>query len=140
LDRRLIPRGDHRLQGSYDPHACPQKLIFNARELPLSAAFLDRPGCVPAYRHTRFAPLWVPERVLNEGLSAARGNEPLGQDVPNLTAKALRFAEANGGPAKLFAAIARFVESAPVQDIWAPAFGTARELPVPLSHALFDTV
>ncbi|HSP80155.1 MAG TPA: N-6 DNA methylase, partial [Myxococcaceae bacterium] len=60
LDRRLIPRGDHRLRGPYDPHRGAVKLLFNVRELPLSAALLEEEGCVHDHRHARFAPLLVP--------------------------------------------------------------------------------
>ena len=72
LDRRLIPRGDHRLRGPYDPHLGAVKLLFNVRELPLSAALLEEEGCVHDHRHARFAPLLVPQRVRDEGLSVTR--------------------------------------------------------------------
>jgi SAM-dependent methyltransferase len=105
VDRRLIPRGDHRFQGADDPHACDVKLAFSVRELPLWAQVFDEPGCVTAYRHTRFAPLtW-------------RGKVNL--SVPS------------DKPREAFEAIARFVMSEAVQTVWAPAFGTSRDLPVP---------
>jgi hypothetical protein len=132
VDRRLIPRGDHRLRGEYDPHACAEKLVFNARELPLNAAVVDEAGCVHDHRHTRFAPLWVPRRLLELGLDAARRPGPLGELVPNLSARGLSWAEAIGGPWKAFQAIAGFINSAPVQERWAPAFGMSRDLPIPL--------
>lgn len=133
LDRRLIPRGDHRLRGDHDPHACPQKLVFNARELPLSALYLDEPGCVTAHRHTRFAPLFVPWRLREQGLATARPGEDLGPLVPNLSPRGLLWAERLGGPERLFRAVADFVNSEPVQAVWAPAYGASRELWVPFS-------
>jgi hypothetical protein len=166
LDRKLIPRGDHRLQGSYDPHRGAEKLIFNTRELPLSAAFLEEEACVHAYRHTRFAPLRVPKQILDRGPQGARGsgaleaNAPLGllplwqrlqtegpsaQDldppldplVPNLSPRALAFAGEHGGVRRFFQALARFINGARVQRIWAPALGAAHDLPVPLTSELF---
>jgi len=125
LERALIPRGDHRLRGEYDPHAEPVKLVFNVNELPLAARVLDAPGCVTAYRHARFAPLWVPERVLREGLTVTRLGQPLGPPVANLS---LPVAD----PRAAFERIAAFVGSDEVQRVWAPAFGTRRILPVPL--------
>ena len=53
LDRRLIPRGDHRLRGPWDPHRGQVKLLFNVRELPLSAALLEEEGCVQDRKSTR---------------------------------------------------------------------------------------
>jgi tRNA1(Val) A37 N6-methylase TrmN6 len=105
LDRRLIPRGDHRFQGDEDPHACEVKLAFSVRELPLWASVFDEPGCVTMYRHTRFAPLYW------------RGAVNLSLPVKD--------------PRAAFDAIARFVMSDEVQQIWAPAFATRRDLPVP---------
>ncbi len=109
VDRRLIPRGDHRFQGDWDPHLGDAKLAFNVRELPLWAQLLDEPGCVTAYQHTRFAPV----EVRGEANLSERGR-------------------ALGRPREVFAAIARFVMSDEVQQIWAPALGTLRDLPVPL--------
>jgi hypothetical protein len=136
LDRRLIPRGDHRLRGGYDPHGCPTKLVFNTRELPLASALLERPGCVHDHRHARFAPLLVPAPLLEHGLAAARrlrGDEPL---VPNLSARALCCAERLGGPAALFRILVAFINGAAGQEEWAPTFGTSRELPVPYDTLL----
>jgi SAM-dependent methyltransferase len=132
LDRRLIPRGDHRFRGPYDPHACPQKLVFNTLELPLAAAVVTEPGCVNAHRHARFAPLFVPEALKKEGLSAARSTAELGPDVPNLSARGLAWAQKHGGPLEGFRALARFINSAAVQEVWAPVYGASRELCVPL--------
>lgn len=136
LDRRLIPRGDHRLRGDYDPHACREKLVFNVRELPLSAALLLEPGCVHDHRHARFAPLWVPERLREQGLGEARRGRPLGPMVPNLSAQGRRWADWAGGPLEVLRGVMAFINSREVQEIWAPAFGASRELPVPLPAAL----
>jgi N-6 DNA Methylase len=136
LDRRLIPRGDHRLVGGFDPHASPGKLVFNLRELPLAAALLERPGCVPAHRHARFAPSHVPARILAEGPRAGLEDAPLGPPVPNLSPAGLTWAERIGGPLEAYRRIAAFVNSSEVQDIWAPSFGTTRVLPVPFAAQL----
>ena len=125
LDRALIPRGDHRLRGDYDPHAEPVKLVFNINELPLAAKVLDAPGCVTAYRHSRFAPLFVPSTVLSEGLAVTRSGQPLGERVANVSLEVKN-------PRGLFDRVARFITSAEVQQVWAPAFGTRRILPIPL--------
>lgn len=133
LDRRLIPRGDHRLRGAYDPHRCAVKLVFNARELPLCATVLEEEGCVTAHRHTRFAPLYVPWRVREQGAGAARAGEDLGPEVPNLSPRGLLWAERLGGARALFRALAGFVNSEAVQCGWAPAYGASRELCAPFS-------
>lgn len=132
LDRRLIPRGDHRFRGPYDPHRCPQKLVFNTLERPLAAAVVVEPGCVNAHRHARFAPLYVPEQLRTLGLAAARSSSDLGPDVPNLSERGLAWAARQGGPLEAFTAIARFVNSAAVQEVWAPVYAASRELCVPL--------
>ena len=134
LDRRLIPRGDHRLVGDFDPHAGDCKLVFNVRELPLVATVLEAPGCIPAHRHTRFAPLLVPERVRSEGPRAGRSGQPLGPPVPNLSPAGLAWAARVGGPHEAFRRIAAFLNSPQVQQVWAPAFGCSRVVPVPLIH------
>ncbi len=121
LDRRLIPRGDHRLRGTFDPHASPVKLVFNAHELPLAAHVLDTPGCVTMYRHTRFAPTHVPRSLLEAPGSAA----PEGPLVPNVTALGAAWARRLGGVRELFEHIARHVGSDDFQQHWAPAFGAA---------------
>jgi tRNA1(Val) A37 N6-methylase TrmN6 len=130
LERALIPRGDHRLRGGWDPHEVPCKLVFNLRELPLWAQLLDEPGCVTAYQHTRFAPLWVPRRVRDEGPQVATRErlEALGPMVPNLSPRGLAWAERLGSARAVFAEVERWVRSEPVQRIWAPAFGAAEEL------------
>lgn len=130
LSRALIPRGDHRLRGEYDPHRGHVKLLFNTRELPLAAALLEAEGCVHAHRHSRFAPLEVPARLLREGLGAARRGE-LGPLVPNLSPEGVALAERLGGPLLLFRALVGFINSEAVQEVWAPAFGALRDLPIP---------
>jgi hypothetical protein len=130
LDRRLIPRGDHRLVGAFDPHAGDCKLVFNLRELPLAATLLESEGCIPAHRHTRFAPLHVPERVRSEGPAAGRSGGSLGPPVPNLSPAGLAWAERVGAPREAFRRIAAFINSGEVQEVWAPAFGCSRVLPV----------
>jgi len=132
LDRRLIPRGDHRLVGAFDPHVGDCKLVFNVRELPLAATVLEAPGCIPAHRHTRFAPLLVPERIRSEGAAAGRSGTLLGPPVPNLSPAGLAWAADLGGPREAFRRIAAFLNSPEVQEIWAPAFGCSRVVPVPL--------
>jgi hypothetical protein len=130
LDRRLIPRGDHRFRGPYDPHRCPTKLVFNTRELPLSAAVLTEAGCVHDHRHARFAPLFVPEPIRREGLRAA-GQGAAAPEVPNLSERGRAWARRLGSPAAAFQAIADFINSEAVQEIWAPAYGASRELCIP---------
>jgi hypothetical protein len=135
LDRQLIPRGDHRLRGLYDPHLGAVKLLFNVRELPLSAALLEEEGCVHDHRHARFAPLFVPRRIRDEGLSAARGArslKELGPLVPNLSPRGLAWAAALGGPLEAFRELVRFLNGPEVQEQWAPVFGASRVVPVPL--------
>lgn len=127
LERALIPRGDHRLQGAYDPHACDQRLVFNTRELPLHALALDAPGCVTAYRHARFAPLWVPKAALR-----GRPREGGPASELNLSPRGRAWAAALGDPFAVYRAIAAFVRSDAVQRVWAPAFGAHADLPVPV--------
>lgn len=133
VDRALIPRGDHRLRGAWDPHVGSPKLVFNIRELPLWAEVIDEPGCVTAYQHARFAPLWVPERIRagDAKRPAEDSLEALGPLVPNLSSAGLKWAERLGGPEKVFQAIARFIRSEDVQKVWAPEFATSEEIIVP---------
>ena len=136
LDRRLIPRGDHRLRGPWDPHRGAVKLLFNVRELPLSAALLEEEGCVHDHRHARFAPLWVPQRLRDEGLGltrSARSEQELGPLVPNLSPRGLAWAETLGGPLAAFQHLVRFLNGPEVQRVWAPVYGASRVVPVPLS-------
>ncbi len=124
VDRQLIPRGDHRLRGDFDPHASRLKLVFNVHELPLAAHVFDEPGCVTMYRHSRFAPELVPRALLTQPRSTDFDATDL---VPNLTARGL----ALGTPREVFTHLARHVMSKPFQDVWAPAFGTSRSPLVP---------
>jgi hypothetical protein len=136
LDRRLIPRGDHRLRGPWDPHRGAVKLLFNVRELPLSAALLEEEGCVHDHRHARFAPLLVPQRVRDEGLDITRVTGSvgaLGPLVPNLSPQGLAWAERLGGPLAAYRAIVRFLNGPEVQRHWAPVYGASRVVPVPLA-------
>jgi hypothetical protein len=132
LERRLIPRGDHRLTGRFDPHLHPVKLVFNVRELPLSAALVEAEGCIPAHRHARFAPLEVPELVWRLGAAAGRSQVDLGPAVANLSASGREWARRLGGTLSAFQRLVRFVNGPAVQDVWAPAFGRSRTLPIPL--------
>ncbi len=132
LDRRWIPRGDHRLQGEWDPHLGAAKLIFNVRELPLAAALLTQEGCVHDHRHARFAPLHVPDAVWRAGPGAARAGGALGPAVENLSVRGRALAQRKGGALEAFRSICAFINSREVQEVWAPAFGASRELPVPV--------
>lgn len=125
VDRHLIPRGDHRLRGPFDPHAGSLKLVFNLRELPLAAHVIDEPGCITMYRHSRFAPELVPRALLEAPGATAFDPNDL---VPNLTARGRVF----GSPRAVFEWVARHVMSRPFQRIWAPAFGTLRTPVIPL--------
>ncbi|AKJ06824.1 N-6 DNA methylase [Archangium gephyra] len=136
LDRRLIPRGDHRLRGPWDPHRGAVKLLFNVRELPLSAALLEEEGCVHDHRHARFAPLLVPQRVRDEGLDitrVTRSEASLGPLVPNLSPRGLAWAEQLGGPLAAYKALVHFLNGPDVQRRWAPVYGASRVVPVPLT-------
>ena len=134
LERRLIPRGDHRLRGDYDPHACPVKLVYNAHELPISAVLVDQPGCIHNYRHARFAPLFAPARLVSMGLSSGYPNGEMGPQVANLSRAGTALAEQLGGALRVFEMIVRFINSPEVQEIWAPAYATTRALPVPVTR------
>lgn len=122
VDRRLIPRGDHRFRGEFDPHASKLKLVFNARELPLHAQVLDEPGCVTMYRHTRFAPEFVPRALLERPTATNFDADDL---VPNLTARGREI----GSVREAFERVARHINSHEFQNVWAPSFGTT-ELPL----------
>jgi hypothetical protein len=130
LDRALIPRGDHRLRGTFDPHLERIKIVFNLRELPLAAALITEPGCVHDHRHARFAPLRVPERLWREGLGAARRPGSLGPPVLNLSLRGQAWARRLGGPEALLRRLVAFINSPEVQEGWAPTFGALRTLPV----------
>lgn len=122
VDRRLIPRGDHRFRGAWNPHRSRIKLVFNRHELPLAAEVLDEEGCVTAYRHSRFAPLMVPRVLLAEpSRQSLDADEPL---TANLTSLGLEWAARLGSPRAVFEHIARHVMSHEFQQTWAPAHGT----------------
>ena len=118
--------------GAFDPHRPVVKLVFNVRELPLAAALLETAGCVPAHRHARFAPLTVPERVLAEGPRAGLDGRPLGAPTLNLSEAGRAWAARLGSPRAAFRRIVEFINSREVQEVWAPAFGRMRVLPIPL--------
>ena len=118
--------------GAFDPHRPVVKLVFNVRELPLAAALLETAGCVPAHRHARFAPLTVPERVLAEGPRAGLDGRPLGAPALNLSEAGRTWAARLGSPRAAFRRIVEFINSREVQEVWAPAFGRMRVLPIPL--------
>lgn len=131
LERRLIPRGDHRFRGVWNPHRHAIKLVFNLRERPLFAFLLKKQACVPAFQHTRFAPLHVPRALLLRTTVSVRTDEEAADEVPNLSAAGLAWAQQLGGATEAFARIARFIASDEVQNVWAPAFATSRVLPIP---------
>ncbi|MGI5864487.1 MAG: Eco57I restriction-modification methylase domain-containing protein [Myxococcales bacterium] len=129
VDRELIPRGDHRFRGTYDPHRDGPKLVFNVREVPLSAAVVEGPVCVHDYRHSRFAPLWVPPTIA-EGWSRPTGHELPFREL-NLSRAWAESARLLREPADLFYFICAAFNSAAVQELFAPAFGASEEAPVP---------
>ena len=122
VSRELIPRGDHRLRGAFDPHRDPLKLVFNRLELPLAAHVIEQPGCITMYRHSRFAPSMVPAELLDD--PEARPDR-VSRLVPNVRRNERLDVR------EVFERVARHVMSAPFQKVWAPAFGTTREIVVP---------
>lgn len=125
VDRELIPRGDHRLRGGFDPHASRLKLVFNVHELPLAAHVIDEPGCVTMYRHSRFSPEFVPRALLTDPGAVRFDLDDL---VPNLSARGQAF----GSTRAVFTHIAAHFMSKAFQEEWAPAFGTTRTPVIPL--------
>ncbi len=125
VDRHLIPRGDHRLRGEFDPHASSLKLVFNVHELPLAAHVIDEPGCVTMYRHSRFAPALVPRALLTDPGATRFDAQDL---VPNLSARGQAF----GSTRAVFEHVAEHFMSEAFQESWAPAFGTTRTPIIPL--------
>lgn len=129
VDRELIPRGDHRFRGNYDPHRDGPKLVFNVREVPLSAAVVEGPVCVHDYRHSRFAPLHVPSSI------AAGRVRPAGAELPfrelNLSHPWAEAARLLREPADLFYFACAVFNSAAVLELFAPAFGASEEVPIP---------
>lgn len=124
LSRDLIPRGDHRLRGEFDPHASDLKLVFNRLELPLAAHVIEGDGCVTMYRHSRFAPAMVPRALIENPFALRFDASDL---VPNLTPRG----RALGSVREVFEHIAKHMQSDEFQTSWAPTFGTTRE---PLIH------
>jgi hypothetical protein len=100
------------------------KLVFNWRELPLAARVLELPGCLTAYRHTRFAPLEVPARLLAAPRTLLL--DPQGPLVPNLTPLGLTWARHLGSPRAVFEHVAAQVMRPDFQATWAPAYGRTR--------------
>lgn len=123
--RELIPRGDHRLRGDFDPHASNLKLAFNVHELPLAAHVFDEPGCVTMYRHSRFAPELVPRALLRDPSARDFDAKDL---VPNVSPRG----RALGSVREVFELVARHFMSTEFQEVWAPAFGTTRAPTIPL--------
>ncbi len=130
LEPALIPRGDHRFRGRYDPHQAGPKLVFNVRELPLSSAVVEGDACVHAYRHSRFAPLWAPEEVVRSGLGAARKAD-LKRLVLNLSAPWEEAASLFERPEDLLHYLCAILNSRAVQERFAPWAGESEEAPVP---------
>jgi hypothetical protein len=150
VDRELIPRGDHRFRGSWDPHQRGPKLVFNVREVPLAAAVVEGGACVHDYQHARFAPLWVPGRMVREGLSASWGKSDtraLGAEELNLTPAWAEAAARLRAPDDLLHYIAAIFNSRLVQERFAPMVGATEEVPIarvsatslPLVQQLADT-
>jgi hypothetical protein len=77
----------------------------------------------------------IPERIWKEGPGAAKKKAPLGPPVLNLSVRGREWAERLKNPVLVFTRIAEFINSAPVQDVWAPEFGKTRELPVPIENS-----
>jgi hypothetical protein len=130
LEPALIPRGDHRFRGPYDPHRGGPKLVFNVREFPLSAAVVDGDACVHDYRHSRFAPLWAPEGIVRQGLGAARKAD-LDRRVLNLSPAWCRAAELLADPSELLFYVCGVINSRVVQEQFAPVLGASEEVPIP---------
>ena len=131
VDPELIPRGDHRFHGQYDPHRLGPKLVFNAREVPLVSAVVEGPACVHDWQHSRFAPLWAPQLLVEGGLFQVKATDQLGPRALNLAPawkdSALRLRE----PADLFFYVCAVINSALVQERFAPVAGASEEVPIP---------
>lgn len=140
LDPKLIPRGDHRLHGAYDPHRLGPKLVFNVREVPLVAAVVEGPACVHDWRHARFAPLYVPGRVLAEGLAFASRGEELGAPALNLAPTWAEAAARFDAPGDLLFYVSAVVNSPLVQERFAPRVGASEEVPIPRPDQRNDTL
>lgn len=130
VDPALIPRGDHRFRGGWDPHPLGPKLVFNVRETPLSAAVVPGPTCVHDYRHSRFAPLVAPEGVVRGGLKAARRGADLGCEALNFVPAWAAAARALRDPSDLLEYLSAIINSRLVQERFAPICGESEEVPV----------
>jgi hypothetical protein len=128
FDRRLILRGDHRMRGEYDPNAGKPKLIFNVREVPLSAAVFEGDGCIHDHRHARFAPLRVPVGLIGRDRYGRRGAE--GPLMPNLAPWWRKAVSHLGGEAQVFDYVSGIVNSALTQEFFAPWLGASEEIPI----------
>lgn len=131
VDPALIPRGDHRFQGDFDPHLLGPKLVFNAREIPLVSAVVEGPTCVHDWRHSRFAPLRVPLRLREHGPTAARRGGDLGPLALNLAPAWAEAAQRFNDPSDLLFYVCACVNSALVQERFAPLVGASEEAPIP---------
>jgi 16S rRNA G966 N2-methylase RsmD len=112
--------------GSFRPHDQKPQLLFNTFEAPLYAMVVTRPGVLHLYQHARFAPLHLPEAILQGG----NGRGPLGKRALNLTPAWAERAQQLRTPEDLFHLVAGIVNSALVQQLFAPAFGKRRVLPI----------
>ena len=130
VDPELIPRGDHRMHGAYDPHRLGPKLVFNAREIPLVAAMVEGSACVHDWRHSRFAPLYAPAKLVERGLFQAR-KEDLGSPVLNLAPPWAEAAQQFEDPSDLLFYVCACVNSKLVQELFAPLVGASEEVPIP---------
>ena len=116
------------MRGEYDPNSARPKLVFNVREVPLSAAVIERDGCVHDHRHARFAPLRVPVGLIGRDRYGRRGAE--GPLMPNLAPWWRRMAIHVGGEARVFDYICGIINSDLVQQQFAPWLGAAEEVPI----------
>ena len=74
--------------------------------------------------------LHVPRRILERG--PGLDGRPLGALSPQPSIGGSAWASRLGSPLRYSPAIVAFVNSREVQEVWAPAFGRTRILPVPL--------
>ncbi|HEY3450694.1 MAG TPA: SAM-dependent DNA methyltransferase [Myxococcales bacterium] len=130
VDPALIPRGDSRMHGAYDPHKSGPKLVYNAREIPLVSAVVQGSACVHDWRHSRFAPLRAPAKLVERGLFKAR-REDLGSPVLNLTPEWAETAGRFDDPSDLLFYVCACINSKLVQERFAPLVGASEEVPIP---------
>ncbi|MGC4114868.1 MAG: Eco57I restriction-modification methylase domain-containing protein [Myxococcales bacterium] len=131
VDPELIPRGDHRMHGEYDPHQQGPKLVFNAREIPLVSAVVDGPTCIHDWRHSRFAPLRAPLPLVERGLFKARKEDLDGPLMLNLTTRWAEVAVRFDDPSDLLFYVCACINSKLVQERFAPLVGASEEVPIP---------